>query len=255
VDWIVLRKILANIVLPPAGPLLCAVLGLLLLRRHRRTGYALAWLGVGALIFFSLPIVATGLMHEVGGTQPLDLSRPIDAQAVVILGGGVRPKAADYGRDSLGILTLERVRYGAYVARKTGLPMLVTGGVVSEGEPEARLMQDALQDEFRLPVRWVEPRSRSTHENAQYSAAMLKPDGISRIILVTHVVDARRARLEFESAGFRVTVAPTGEGQPSEEPLRVNDFMPSARALQSSYWACYELLGILVFHVHRAIYD
>jgi uncharacterized SAM-binding protein YcdF (DUF218 family) len=249
VDWVIARKVIAAVVLPPTGPLLVAILGLGLLRWRRRTGLTLAWLGIGALVLLSLPIVSWWLVSTIGGAVPFDASRAADAQAVVILGGGVRQDAADYGGDTLGILTLERVRYGAYVARKTGLPVLVTGGVVWDGEAEAELMKDALQDEFRLPVRWVEPKSRSTHENARNSAVVLKADNISRIILVTHVVDARRARLEFEAAGLRVAVAATGEGQPSSEPLHAMDFVPSARALQNSYFACYELLGIAVFHL------
>jgi hypothetical protein len=40
----------------------------------------------------------------------------------------------EYGGDTLGRLTLERVRYGARVAKKTGLPVLVAGGSVLVGE-------------------------------------------------------------------------------------------------------------------------
>ena len=52
-----------------------------------------------------------------------------DAEAIVILGGGTRRNAPEYGGDTLGRLTLERVRYGAQVAKLTALPVLVTGGV------------------------------------------------------------------------------------------------------------------------------
>jgi uncharacterized SAM-binding protein YcdF (DUF218 family) len=248
-DWVVLRKLIAGFVLPPTGPLLCAVLGLVLARWRPRVGKALVWVGVCSLLAFSLPVVSKWLVHEAGGTVPLDLSRPLDAQAIVILGGGIRPKAAEYGRDTLSLLTLERVRYGAFVARKTGLPLLVTGGVVFEGEPEAELMRDALQDEFGLPVRWVEPRSRNTHENALYSAATLKASGVSRIVVVSHVFDARRARIEFESAGLQVILAPTGTGLLSSQPLSLVDFLPSARALLNSYYACYEFVALLGLHL------
>lgn len=239
-------KIIAGFVLPPTGPLLCVMLGLVLTRRHRRFALALAWLGVGSLLAFSLPVISSWLVETVGGGKPLDLIRPVSAQVIVILGGGVRPNAADYGGDTLGQLTLERTRYGAFLAKCTGLPVLVTGGVVSKGTPEAELMRNALQQEYVTPVRWIEAQSRNTHENARYSATMLKVDGISNVLLVTHAFDVRRARMEFESAGLKVTPAPTGAGQLTAEPVEVGDFLPSARALQGSYYACYELLALVV---------
>ena len=244
-DWIVLRKIIAGFVLPPAGPLLCVMLGLVLMGRRRRLGKTLAWFGVCSLAAFSLPVVSSWLIDVAGGGAPLDVTRPIPAQAIIITGGGVRIHAPEYGGNTLGPLTLERTRYGAYLARKTGLPVLVTGGVVSKGAPEAELMRDALRQEFGTPVHWIEAKSRSTNENARFSAAMLHAEGISRIVLVTHAFDVRRARLEFESAGFQVTSAPTGLGPNTPQPMAALDFFPSARALQGSYYACYELLGLL----------
>lgn len=244
-DWIVLRKLIAGLLLPPSGPLLCAAAGLLLIRRRPRAGYALAWLGIASIFAFSLPIVSGYLIQEAGVEPALDLSRPVNAQAIVILGGGVRRNAPDYARDTLGILSLERVRYGAFIARKTGLPILVTGGVVWEGEAEAKLMRDTLQEEFKQPVRWVEDLSRNTYQNAIGSAAILKADGVSRVVLVSHAFDAKRARLEFEAAGLAVVSAPTGAGLAVEDSMRLTDFLPNPQALLSSYYATYELLAML----------
>ena len=76
-------------------------------------------------------------------------------------------------------------------------------------------MAASLEREFGVPVRWVETRSRTTHENAVLSAAVLKRDGIDRVVLVTHVFDTRRAIAEFEAQGLSVVVAPTGGRGPS----------------------------------------
>lgn len=245
-EWIVLRKIIAGFVLPPTGPLLCALLGLVLMRRKPRLGKTLAWAGVCSLTALALPVVSVALVNIAGGGEPLDLSRPTTAQAIVITGGGVRDHAPEYGGYTLAQLTLERTRYGAHLARQTKLPVLVTGGVLLKRPTEGGLMRDALQQEFGLPVRWLETKSRNTRENAQFSAAVLLPEGITRILLVTHAFDVRRARLEFEAAGFQVTPAPTGARPRTPVPLAVTDFLPSVGALQSSYYACYELLGLLV---------
>lgn len=94
-----------------------------------------------------------------------------EAQAIVILGGGVRRHAPEFGGETLGRLTLERVRYGARVARETRLPLLVTGGALFGGSTEAALMKRALEEEFNVAVRWTEERSRDTrlkHERAAW---------------------------------------------------------------------------------------
>src|SRR5688572_2106058 len=110
-EWFVLKKALTALVLPPTGPLLVALLGLALLARYRRVGRALAWFGVVLLFLLSLPIVSHALLRALDPPPPLDLARAREAQAVVILGGGVRP-GPEFGGETLGRLTLERVRYG-----------------------------------------------------------------------------------------------------------------------------------------------
>jgi uncharacterized SAM-binding protein YcdF (DUF218 family) len=196
---------------------------------------------VGALLVLSLPVVSHALMRSLEAS-PLDLKRTADAQAVVILGGGVRRNAAEFGGDTLGRFTLERVRYGALVARTTRLPVLVSGGTVG-ATTEAALMKRALQDEFNVEVRWSEERSRDTRSNAAESAAILLPAGIKRVILVTHGAHMPRASGEFASAGFQVTPAPTvipGERFTFEQPA---ELLPSMSALQGSFYAVYELLA------------
>jgi len=166
IDPVALKAVVKALVLPPTGLLLLSIAGLALAKRLPRLGHALAWTGVLALLVLSLPVVSGLLLETLDREPPFTVERASGAQAIVILGGGTRRNAPDYGGDTLGRLTLERVRYGANVARLTGLPVMVTGGSVLGGEPEARLMREALQREFAIPVRWVEDRSRTTHENA-----------------------------------------------------------------------------------------
>jgi len=247
-DWLWLKAVVKALVLPPTGPLLVAVVGLGLCSRHPRAGRSLAATGVAALLALSLPVVADFLGRIVDTSVPLDLDKARTAQAVVILGGGIRRDAPEYGGDTMATLTLERVRYGARVARLTGLPVLVSGGSVLGGEPEAKLMAAALEREFGVPVRWIEANSRTTHDNAVLSARMLKEEGIDRIVLVTHGFDTRRATAEFEAQGFAVVNAPTGLRGRSDYTLL--DYLPSMAGLQRSYHATYEMLANLVRILH-----
>ena len=219
-----------------------------MLNRNARLGRTLAWIGVISLVALSLPIVSNGLSMLVATSQALDHKMARNAQAIVVLGGGVRLNATEYEGDTLNWRTLERVRYGAWVARRTKLPLLVSGGTVYAGAPEGQLMQRTLQDEFGVPVQWVESASRDTHENAVFSAKILHESGVQKVILIVHGVDMRRARYEFETAGIGVVPAPTVIPRASSQSFL--DLMPSAGALYSSSVALHECLGNVAYRLH-----
>jgi uncharacterized SAM-binding protein YcdF (DUF218 family) len=238
--WV--RTLAKLVLLPPAGLLFAVALGLLLLRRSPRLGRFLAWSGCVLLLLLSLPVVSTALHRALWDGRGFDESRPPQAGAIVILGGGVRVDAREYGGDTVGRLTLERVRYGARIARLTRLPVLVTGGTSTPGAmPEAIVMRQVLEQEFAVPVRWVEAQSRNTRENAQLSARMLAAAGVQQVILVAHAFDMRRARAEFAAAGMAATPAPTMIPVPVYDEPAV--WWPSAGALQLSYYVLYELFA------------
>ena len=246
-DFFAVRKALAALVLPPTGPLLIAIVGLFLLRRRPGLGRAVIWVGVVGLLLLSLPVVSHALLRLADPGVPLDPARAREAQAIVILGGGTRRDAPEYGGDTLGRLTLERVRYGALLARQTKLPVLVTGSTA-----EAVTMKQTLENEFGVAVKWAEARSRDTAGNARHSAAILLPAGVRRVLLVGHGFDMRRAVAEFNSAGLEATPAPTviaGEKFDFDEAV---ELLPTMVALHGSYYALYELLGEAVRRVRAA---
>jgi uncharacterized SAM-binding protein YcdF (DUF218 family) len=240
-DPIWAKAILKALVLPPAGPLLIALAGVVVWGRLPRVGRGLAAFGTLALLLLSTPAVAWLLLRAVETSPPLDLAEAKAAQAIVILGGGTRRNAVEYGGDTISRLTLERIRYGARVARLTGLPVLVSGGSVEGGVPESVLMREALQTEYGIDVRWTEETSRNTRENVTGSAQILAAAGVGRIVLVAHSFDMRRAVAEFARAGIKVVPAPTVI--PPERLDLPTDFLPSIGALQGSYYALYEILA------------
>jgi uncharacterized SAM-binding protein YcdF (DUF218 family) len=117
----------------------------------------------------------------------------------------------------------------------------VTGGSVYGGETEAKLMRESLQAEFGIAVRWIEDRSRTTHENALYSAEILRRAGIQKVVLVAHSFDMPRATAEFAAAGIAAVPAPIGI--PSSKPGTAFDYLPGMGGLQTSYYAIYEILA------------
>ena len=231
------QTLLKNLLLPPAGPLLLAIVGALLLRRRPRLARVLLGLGLGSLWLLSLPVVADALTRLSEHYPPLDLAEPTQAQAIVILGGGgQRAYAPEYGGPAVEPLLLERLAYGAYAARRTGLPVLVTGFGI-----EAVAMRDTLSRNFGITVHWVDDRAYDTFVNARNSARLLRADGVHRIVLVTSASHLWRATHEFSATGLEVVPAPTGVLAPREN--GVPRYLPSSMALQRSYAASYELLG------------
>jgi len=234
------KTVLKVLILPPAAPLALALVGLLLLRRAPRVGRALIMIAVGSLWLISTPIIADRMTAWAEHYPPLDLAVPTDAQAIVILGGGgQRDFAPEYGGAEAEPYLLERIAYGAYVAQKTGLPILVTGF-----RDEAGAMRDTLERHFGIRARWVDDQSYDTFENARNSVRMLRADGIRRIVLVTRATHLWRSAHEFTDAGIQVVPAPVGIL--SNRDRTPFSYLPDTQALTRAHDALYELLGELV---------
>jgi len=233
---LLVRAVCRAIVLPPGGPLLVGAVGLALLRRRPRTGRALLALALAALLVLSLPVGA-GLLTRAAERYPALAPPWPAADVIVVLGGGISHGAVPEPSPA----SLERLAAGARLARATGLPLFLSGGVVDGAEAEARVMQRALRTEFGLEARWLETRSRTTEENARESVPMLRALGLGRVILVTSAVHMPRAVAEFRAAGLEVIPAPVGASE--GYPHGVRAWLPSATALARSQAALYELAG------------
>ena len=250
-----LKNLLASILLPPFSLCLLAIAGLLLLKRKPKLGKSLVALSVALLFALSTPLVANRLMYLLEkNVRALPPGAAHAADAIVILGAGVYHDAPEYAADAVGGLTLERLQYGAYLRRQTGLPILVTGGGLAGETPEAVLMKYSLEQEFKVPVRWVEARSLDTAQNARFSAAILKAAGIRRVLVVSHAWHLPRARIAFEQQGITMIPAPTRfgfvQGEQDGGP-KIFAVLPQPRALLKSYYALHEGIGIVWYKWSR----
>jgi uncharacterized SAM-binding protein YcdF (DUF218 family) len=249
-----IKNLVGSLLLPPLSLGLLGIAGLWLLRRKPRAGKSLLALSVALLCLLSTPIVANSLMHLLEkNVPPLQAATARGADAIVILGGGVYHDALEYPGDTVNGLSLERLEYGAYLQRQTGLPILVTGGNPEGGTPEGILMQRTLQQEFKVPVRWVEARALDTAQNAQFSAALLKTAGVRKVLVVSHAWHLPRARIAFEHQGLDFIAAPTrfASGRGQRTGAEFFDFVPQARALLKSHYALHELIGMLWYKLSR----
>lgn len=249
-EWLT-RNAIAAFLLPPGSLLLLLLCGLALLKKRRTVGRACVIIAIFGLYALSTQFVADGLL-QVLEPSPTDLAKRQPGDAIVVLGAGTYFHAPEYGHTTVNAHALVRLRYAATLYRGTRKPVLVTGGSpegASKGE--AIYMQETLERDFQVPVKWVEDRSHTTAENARLAGAMLQADGIRKIYLVTHAWHMPRARLVFEHAGFEVIPAPTAYA--TRYRITLLDFLPDARALRDSSIFFHEAIGIAWYRIQFAL--
>ena len=204
-----IKKCLQTLFLPPVLPLLLLALGAGLSAKRRKAGRVLVLAGLGISYVFSIPLTVSLMAKGIEIYPPVRMDRLEKAQAIVILGGGHRGRALEYGQAMPNEVTLERLSYGAVLARRTHLPVLVSGGAPEGGDPESAVMARTLDDLFGLKAAFRETRSLDTADNARYCREILEKNGIDTVVLVTHAAHMRRAVSEFRGQGFSVIPAPT----------------------------------------------
>lgn len=254
------KPLLSVLVLPPLPFLLLVLLGARLMFRRRLLAWLIVLLGCGLL--WASTTTATGkLMRQTMMTLPPALSAEVIAglkkgaagaprTAIVVLGAGRRTLAPEYGMSTLTPVSIERLRYGLWLGRETGLPVAFSGGIghgargqVTEAEVAARIAER----EFGRPLRWTEDRSSDTSESGMLTVPLLQAAGIERIVLVTSDAHLPRALRAFErgarhaGVGMGLLGAPVGGPTPFDWTL--SDFLPSALGFHDTRLVLHEWLG------------
>ena len=230
--------------IPPNLFIVLTVLGVLLAWRRVRLGLVVTTFGAVLLYLTSMPIVADGLIWSVEALAEFIPGAPSDMHpgAIIVLSGDFRHGKARGEPDTVGRLTLERVAGAASEQRRTGLPILVSGGRPEDADDSlAGMMSTVLQNNFRVPVRWREDRSANTYQNAAFSAEILRLAGVPSALLVTHPWHMARALWSFRAVGYPVVPAALHKGKAMT--LSVSSFFPQVTALLGSYYALHELFG------------
>jgi uncharacterized SAM-binding protein YcdF (DUF218 family) len=237
-------NLVATALLPPLALVILLAAGLIVQRRRPRLARSLILLATVALCVLSTPWVGGLLLKTLEISTPVKPAALRTAEAIVVLGGGRRIDEAEYHGDTLKNISLERLRYAAYLHRASGLPILVSGGKPDGGTlSEGRIMQQVLQNEYGMSPRWIEDTSLTTWDNARLSAPLLQTSGVRRIALITHAWHLRRVVPLFEAQGL--SVIPAGI---QFSGTRVDDvfvLLPTPAGLRDSTYALHEWLGIL----------
>jgi uncharacterized SAM-binding protein YcdF (DUF218 family) len=248
-----LSKLVIAAISPLGTALLAGCIAILLALLHRkRLALCSAVFAVSWLWLWSMPLVSdAAIAHIEKRYQPIPLQDVPEASAIVILGGGVGGtrwpleigQPADLGKSA------DRVWHGARLYHAGKAPMVILAGAqyFGDGMTEAEAMELFLLDLGVPPAAIVlEQRSRTTQENARYTAQLLDNIGKNDILLVTSATHMARAVSHFEALGL--AVVPTATDYKSAGLKSRYCCLPDADALNDSRTVFKELLGQLVLH-------
>ncbi len=252
------KPALTALLMPPVPLFVLVLAGTWLVTRRR-------WLAGWLLVLLSLTamwFMCTGALSQVLRLgllkPPAALSEPQVAElkraprtAIIVLGGGRRLFAPEYGLSSLNERGIDRLRYGVWLARETGLPLGFSGGVGHGAEPgpaEAEIAERIAQAEFGRPLKFAEIQSRDTRENAVRTLAMLESQGIDQVVIVTHGYHMPRALANFQRAAggkpWRFVAAPMGMSPTAR--LQITDWLPTGQGFLDNRILLHEIVGKLI---------
>lgn len=241
-----LTKIITAMIMPPFNVILLLIFAFCcLVFRWRKTGLFSMLLSIFMLYVLSIPYTSRLLHDSLVTEDRLTLNDYREAQAIVLLGGGLRDSKELFSKLAISQIALERLRYAAFLQKETQLPLLITGSSPN-GTSEARVMADELDKFFQIPTKWLEEKAKTTKENALFSHQILQQEGINKIVLVTNQWHMQRAKMLFEQQGFSVLPASVGSGEtPETYGLNLMYFIPTAGAINSNMLALKEWVGYL----------
>jgi uncharacterized SAM-binding protein YcdF (DUF218 family) len=229
---------------------LAAALFLLFKRAENKTGFRLFLCSFLWLWLWSMPVWSDFIRGKLE-TQfhYLPATMYPEADAIVVLGGGVRGFAGtDYPNFDLnGAADRELFASQLYHAGKASL-VFASGGsdpVIKTGTA-ALAMKDFLvllgvpDSAIRIGA-----NSRNTIENVKEVANMMKKIKGKSILLVTSAIHMPRAIRLFAHTGLHVVPAPT-DFETISVPFRLIRLLPDAEALENSSRAAKEVLGLWI---------
>lgn len=254
------KPVLSALLLPPVPFILLVLIGARLILPRRGLGWTIVIFSVAGLWVTSttgFSRVCEQFVLHVPAPIRLDHLAELKARAkgrndvaILVLGGGAEPFAPEYGVSNLSPSSMERLRYGNWLSRETGIPLAFSGGVgraTGQGASEAEVAGRIASQDFNRPIKWSEDQSHDTHENAQRSIPLLKKAGVTHIVLVTHGYHMPRAKRAFDEIaranGITVEAAPMGLATRVEGAAL--DWLPTGLGYWKSRSDLREMLGLL----------
>lgn len=243
------QKIIAALLLPPGIFVVLLVFLSTYLFYYKQRGRYLAAVITAALYLLSTNLVSGLLMRPLENIHAAQIEQ---ADVILVLGGGASARDSLLcSEGELGGFSANRLLMAAQLQKRMQIPLLVTGGqVFAVSGNEARISRNILLN-LNVPKEMIliEDQARNTEENAANALAICRERGFEKIVLVTSAFHMRRSLLNFESQNIDsyFIFLPYPCDYQSSEYINVNifSFVPQQDALNVSYLALHEYLGIL----------
>jgi uncharacterized SAM-binding protein YcdF (DUF218 family) len=242
-------KLLIALVSPVGSTILGCAVGLLTLGlasspRLRRAGMVLTCLSVVWLWIWSLPITGDSIRRSAESHYPpVPVAKVPSADVIVLLGGAISPPVRGGAPFPNMSAAADRIWHAARLYKAGKAPLIIASGGSDSNlstESESESMRTLLVD-LGVPASAIilEARSRTTKQNAQFSAEILRTRNLQSVLLVTSALHMRRALNDFEATGVDATPAPTDHSGPTG--FGIERWFPSAGALDVSGQAMKEV--------------
>lgn len=229
----------------PPGIFLFLLLLSVILSRKLKTLKRLIILQIVVIYLLTIPVTSHYLfrfLETIPALTPEQIKQS-KAEVIVVLAGGIKPYKKEYHGPDVGYFTQQRLRYAAWLHKKTNLPMVVVGGIEKEGITEAELMEQLLKYEYVVKGNiFVEQESQNTFQNSLNTWKILSQNHFKQFYLVTSAFHMPRALRVFREHHEGVIPAPMGFYHNSMDFLP-GDFMPDSKSLWKNYLALHEIIG------------
>ena len=246
------REFLVSLTYPPTLSFWILLSGFLLMVLHRRRlGWGLLAFALLWPLLWSVPVASDGLRGLLERSYPVVSEAALPrADAIVVLGGGSSYAWLDRPQVRPEHLESSRLAAGARAWLAGRAPVVILSGGSESGDSEARRMAAAIA-KLGVPgsALLLEERSRDTRDNALYSAALIRRQGMHRVLLVTSSLHMPRASLLFRQEGIEVVPVPVPEK--ARRATWQDRWLPSRSALWRSGRAWKEYAGLTAAHLQR----
>ena len=240
-------KVIANLILPPGCLIISLLIYIILYYKKNKTMPKLIVTITILFYIISIPLTSNLLTHslEYKYLPP----NKLDGDVVVVLGSGATLSSPDLsGSGNLSGSAANRLLAAARINKKTGLPIIFTGGQVfktsgNEAEIAKRQLLDLGLSENAVIM---ENKSLNTTENANFTKVLLTKYNYTKPILLTSAFHMYRSVINFNNAGIKnLEIYPCDYSTNKKLSMDFNSFVPSSSSLSSSSLALHEYLGVL----------
>lgn len=241
----------ANLAIPiNLTAILLVVALLLLLIKFNKLAYSITVIAVAWLVLWSLPgvsILSGSVLEQMHPGQ--NIKHYSHTQAIVVLGGNTANSRANWfeaPQKDTAILRSDT----AIKLYRAGLAdlIIVAGASLDGGISEASIMANKMK-RLGIPASAIleEEQSKTTHQNAIFTARLLHQHNIDSFLLVTSALHMPRAYASFSKLGFKPIAAPTPAQINKPASSNLNLWLPDLRTLNASRTIIKEYLALAVY--------